>query len=111
MEIIKTYPEEMDKKTKYRLMKSPNSKKMSDADGKMLSINAWVMYSSEDFSTGEVHDVLSIMTNEGEIYATISSTFIKEFKDIITVFGDEIDQIEVISRESRAGRKYITCTV
>lgn len=111
MEVIKMYPAEMDKKTKYRLMKSPESKKMSDVAGQIITLESWIMYNSDDYATGEVHEVLAVQTTDGCIYATISSTFIREFKDIIEIFGDDIDEIKVIARESKAGRKYITCTV
>ena len=85
--------------------------KMSEAGTEPLNIKAWILYTSEDFSTGEVKDVCTIMTEKGKIYSTISNTFIREFKDIVSIFGLDIDEIRVISRESKAGRRYITCTV
>lgn len=111
MEIIRQYPEELNKKTAYKMMRSPEIKKMMDADGSILELVSWVLYNDTDEQTGEIKEVLSILTADMEMFGTISPTFIKDFKEIADYFGDDVGNIKVISGKSKNGRTYITCSV
>ena len=111
MEVIKKFPEDMDPKTAYRLMKSPEVKKMSEAEGSILEIDSWIHYNSPDKETGEIKEVIAIATPDGEIFATISNTFREEFMDMVNYFGSDLGAIKVIAGTSKAGRKYITCSI
>lgn len=107
MEIIKQSTN-VDKRMAYKLSKQTN--KMSDLVGSPVKLEAWLLYTDVDSKTNETKEVVSVMV-EGRSYATISNTFIKEFKDIIDVFGD--DDLEIIVNEgiSKNGRKYIYPTL
>ena len=111
MEVIKKFPEDMDPKTAYKLMKSPEVKKMSEAEGSILEIESWVHYNSPDKETGEVKEVIAIATPDGELFATISNTFREEFTDMVNYFGPDLGAIKVIAGTNKAGRKYITCSI
>lgn len=111
MEVIKKFPEDMDPKTAYKLMKSPEVKKMSEAEGSILEIDSWVQYNSPDRETGEIKEVIAIATPDGELFATISNTFREEFTDMVNYFGPDLGAIKVIAGTSKAGRKYITCSI
>lgn len=111
MEIISKYPESMDARTAYKLMKSPEVKKMSEAEDSILEVAAWLKYSDVNSKTGEIMEILSVVTEDGEMFGTVSNTFKKEFDDIVEFFGPAVGAIKVVSGQSRAGRKYITCTV
>ena len=111
MEVINKFPEEMDPRTAYRLMKSPESKKMLDAEGSVLQVESWILYNSPDKDTGEIKEVLAIETPDGELFATISNTFKEEFMDMVQYFGSDLGSIKVIAGTSKAGRKYITCSI
>lgn len=111
MEVIKQYPEDMDKKTAYKLMNSNATKKMLDAEGAQLEIAAWVIYEDQDNTTGEIKKVLSLGTTDGEIFGTISPTFIREFEKMADYFGGALTDISVISGKSKSGRTYITCDI
>lgn len=111
MEVIKKFPEDMDPKTAYKLMKSPEVKKMSEAEGSILEIESWVQYNSPDRETGEIKEVIAIATPDGELFATISNTFREEFTDMVNYFGSDLGAIKVIAGTSKAGRKYITCSI
>ena len=111
MEVIKNYPENMDARSQYKMMKSPEVKKMSDAEDSILEVDAWILYSDIDQKTGEERRVLVIKTVDGEMFGTISDTFKREFGDIVNFFGNDVGAINVISGQSKAGRRYITCTV
>ena len=111
MELIKKFPEDLDQRAVYKMMKSPNVKKMSDADGSVLEVKAWIIYNDADVKTGEIREILTILTEDGEMFGTVSDTFKREFDDIVSFFGDDVGAIKVIGGTSKAGRKFITCTV
>lgn len=111
MELIKAFPAELDKRTVYKMMKSPEVKKMSDADGSVLEVAAWIVYSDTDSRTGETREILTIQTTDGEMFATVSGVFQREFKDITNHFGDDVGMIRVLSGKSKAGRAFLTCTI
>ena len=111
MEVIKKFPEDMDARTAYKLMKSPAVKKMSEAEGSVLQIESWIHYNSPDKETGEIKEVIALATPDGELFATISNTFREEFLDMVNYFGPDLGAIEVIAGTSKAGRKYITCSI
>lgn len=111
MEVIKQFPENMDPKTAYKLMKSPEVKKMSTAEGSILEIESWIQYTSSNRETGEINEVIAIETRDGELFATISNTFKEEFMDMVEWFGADLGAIKVIGGKSKAGRNYITCGI
>ena len=111
MEVIRKFPEDMDARTAYKLMKSPAVKKMSEAEGSVLQIESWIHYNNPDKETGEVKEVIALATSDGELFATISNTFREEFLDMVGYFGPDLGTIEVIAGTSKAGRKYITCSI
>ena len=61
MEVIKKYPENMDGRSQYKLMKSPEVKKMSDAEDSILEVDAWILYSDIDQKTGEERRVCRLL--------------------------------------------------
>ena len=103
MNVIKQFPETLDKKTAYRMMKSPEVKKMVDAAGSVLEVKSWLIFTDTNYS------VLTIETVDGEMFGTISESFMKAFEEITTFFGDDVGAIKVIARQSKAGRTYLTC--
>lgn len=111
MELIKAFPEELDQRTIYKMMKSPDVNKMSDAEGSVLEVAAWIVYNDVDSRTGEIREILTILTTDGEMFGTVSGVFQREFKDITTFFGDDVGAIKVFSGKSKAGRNFITCSV
>ena len=111
MELIKAFPAELDQRTIYKMMKSPDVQKMSDADGSILEVAAWISYTDTDSRTGEIKELLVIQTTDGEMFGTVSAVFQREFKDITKFFGDDVGAIKVISGKSKSGRNFITCSV
>ena len=111
MEVIKMFPEDLNKREQYKMMKSPSVNRMQDADGSILEVAAWVDYTDADPRTGEIREVLTIKTIDGEMFGTISPTFQNEFKQIVEYFGSDVGMIRVITGQSKSGRNYVTCAV
>ena len=111
MEVIRKFPETMDARTAYKMMKSLDVKKMSAAEDSILEVKSWVKYQDTDTKTGEVKEILTLETVDGEMFGTVSETFKREFDDIVSFFGDDVGTIKVIGGTSKSGHKFITCTV
>lgn len=114
MEILNV-SREMSTEDKYFLTMSPEIEKMSSIKGMVLEIDCWILYKDQKTDEdGKVEEetILSIRNTLGEVYATNSPTFIKEFERIIELFNDdgqEVKYIKVSSGTSKNGRDYITC--
>lgn len=109
MNIIKTYPENLSNKQIYDLTMSPKTQKMSSAKGSLIEIAAFCRYLDVD-KDGEAREVFSVLTPDGEIFATNSPTFMDDFDRMCDLFGPGgVGGIEVISGTSKAGREFITC--
>ena len=110
MNILNKFPAEMDKRTAYRLTKANSVKKVSEIAGSVINPAAWILYEDQDAKTGETKTVLTIEDN-GEMFGTISSTFIKAFIDAAEYFGEDLGAIKILTGKSKAGREYVTCEV
>lgn len=108
--VIRKYPETMNPKELYLMLKNPDSVKMSDAKGQTLHPEAYVLFDDVNQGTGEVVHIVSIRSN-GKVYATNSASFIREFDMIAEAFGDDMPDIEVTTGKSSKGRQYISCAV
>lgn len=94
-------------KTMYNLTKNPSASKLSDVKGTTLAVEAWAIYESEN-DTGDISDILAVVTAEGEIYRTNSAPFIRDFVDITVIFPDVHPlPVTVESGRSKAGREFI----
>jgi len=113
MKIINSYPDQasLTKKQLYQLTMSPKTLKMKDAVGQVLDVAAWCHY-EDDKNDSETQEIMSILTPEGETYATNSASFMRDFLKMSDVFGaDGVDAIEVISGISgKNQREFITCS-
>lgn len=107
MELIKTSAE-LDKRQIYFLTKAQNAQKMSDVAGQTLDLEYWALYEDAN-SEGEIQEIFSCRTEEGEIYATNSEPFIRCIKDMLDVFEpDEIKKIQVVAGKSKNNRTFLT---
>ena len=113
MKIIKSFPENLTMKQAYSLTRNPDSRPMKTLEGATFNIEAYALYEDEN-AKGETLEVLAVLTSEGDTFSTISSTFKRDFDDIIDICTDyntdlpTVD-IEVIGGESKNGRHYIGC--
>lgn len=111
MKIINS-SENLTPKEIYSLTSSPKIRRMKDSIGSRIEIGAWAFYEDVNRKTGEIQEVLSIMTPDGEIFATNSPTFKEDFlqmQDLFRDMGETVHAISVISGTSKAGREFISC--
>jgi len=108
---ILTKSRELTPKEVYLLTMSPETQKMSDAEGSIIEIDASITYSDIN-SKGEEQTLLTIKTPEGETFSTNSPTFIEDFRKMNELFqgmGEKVNAIKVSSGMSKNDRKFITC--
>lgn len=111
MKIIRTKNENISVKEKYLMSMNPEIMRMRDAEGMIVPVVNWMLYSDTD-KEGNEQILLSILSEDNVAYATNSRTFIESFStlcDMFTESGEEITAIKVIGGQSKAGRHFITC--
>lgn len=103
--------EEVDKRTVYRLTKSPDMTSIKDVeDGTILTLTH-VCYFTDTNKDGEISDIMSMMDEDGTVYATQSETFKDYLDDIINIFEGEDVSIIKKSGKTKAGRDFVYCTL
>lgn len=107
--ILNAYPKDMDKRSAYRLTRA-TAKKMVEAAGSVITPDKFVLYEDADPKSGELKTVLTV-ESDGEIFGTISQTFIREFTDAAEEFGGTPGPIKVIVGQTKNGRDFVTCEI
>ncbi len=108
MEIIKASTE--NKVALYKMTQDAGIKKMSEYEGKELTVKGYALYKDTD-KDGQERTVLSIIDADGICYATNSATFQKDFDAMVTIFGEDLESINVVGGTSKANRHFITCSL
>lgn len=101
---------ELNNQELYLLTMSPKADSMKNHVGERIDVSAWAVFEDTDKKTGEVHDVLSVLTPDNEVFSSISPTFQNDFFDMAELFHSDF-AFEVISGESKAGRQFVTCAL
>lgn len=97
---------------KYALSYNQGIEKMSDHVGERITIDKFLMY--EDETEDGVRTILSILGEDGVVYATNSATFIRDFTRIVELFteeGEDIPQLLIYGGKSKNDRDFIACSV
>lgn len=111
MKIIRSKNETISVKEKYLMNMNPDIQRMRDAEGTVIPVKNWMIYSDPD-KDGNDQTLLSVLSEDNVAYATNSRTFIETFTqlcDMFTESGEEITAIKVLGGQSKAGRHFITC--
>lgn len=108
---IKEMSREFTKVEKYLMTAAPNIESLKNiADGESIPIDGFLIFDDVKDS-GEVQEIVSIITPDKKVYSGQSATFKKSLKDIESVMDGEKFSIIKISGKTKAGRDYINCTL
>ena len=110
MKNVKNKSRELNNQELYLLTMSPKADSVKNHVGERIEVSAWVVYEDVDKKSGEVHDVLSVLTPDNEVFSSISPTFQSDFLDMAELFHNDF-AFEVISGKSKAGREFVTCAL
>ena len=98
----------------YALTKGNDVRKMTDAKGEILDILKYVVYTDTDVHGNDM-TVLAVETVDGAKYATNSKTFVRNFCDILAIFGaggeEPPTRFIVGCGKSKSNREYLTCDI
>lgn len=96
----------------YKLSKSPEIAKLSTVKGEEIEIANFLVYEDEN-ADGDVTTVASFETVQGELYATNSKTFVRDFRDILSMCVEAgapmPTRIKVLPKVGKSGREYLQC--
>lgn len=101
---------ELSKEELYLLTMSPKADSVKNHVGERFDVHAWAVFEDVDKKSGEVHNVLSVLTPDNEVVCSVSPTFQSDFLDMAGLFDNDF-AFEVISGESKAGREFVTCAL
>lgn len=107
MQIIKSFPETLSMRDVVKLTQAKSTKKMLDAAGSVLEPKCWVLSEDTD-RNGETKTAL-VLEADGELFGTISGTFIDTFIGLFELLGPDMGPVRVVSGQTRNGRTYVTC--
>lgn len=109
---IKEQSREFTEVEKYLMTLAPSINSLKDVeDSKSIKVDGYLLFEDVKESTGEIVELLSIITPEKEVYVTQSGTFKRSLKDIVNIMGDKPFAIQKLSGSTKAGRPFINCTL
>lgn len=110
LEILRKSDETMTKKDIFMMTKNQRIRTMKSlSNGTKIIVTHWLEFSDVNSTTGEKVEILSIMDEDGEVYATNSNSFKEMFFDIESLMDGESFTIEKLGGKTKAGRDFVTC--
>ena len=95
---------------KYLMTTSPDITTMKNlADGEKIVVDGFLTFDDVKDKTGEIVEVLSIITPEKKVYSCQSATFKRSISDINGVMETTPFTVIKISGKTKAGRDFINC--
>lgn len=107
----------LDTYSEYDLIESPAIVSLKNVENKgLICVGAWVKYLTNDNNGNEITCISVQDANTGEVFSGQSATFRETFEDVVDRVSDmdeipDIFFIEVIHRQSKAGRDYLICAL
>lgn len=107
----------LDTYAEYDLIESPAITSLKNVENKsLICVGAWVKYLTTDNIGNEITCISVQDANTGEVFSGQSATFRESFEDIVDRVSDmdevpDIFFIEVLHRQSKAGRDYLICAL
>ena len=109
---IKTTSREFTPLEKYLMTTAPNITSMKDvADGEKIVVDGFLTFDDVKEKTGEIVEVLSVITPEKKVYSCQSATFKRSIADINEVMETTPFTVIKISGKTKAGRDFINCVL
>lgn len=107
----------LDTYREYDLIESPAIVSLKNVENKgLICVGSWVEYRTVDNSGNEITCISVQDANTGEVFSGQSATFRESFLDVVDRVSDmeetpDMFFIEVLHRQSKAGRDYLICAL
>ena len=109
---IKNCSREFTEVEQYLMTIAPAIISMKDVpDGTRITVDGILTFTDTKESTGEITDILSIITPEKKVYSCQSSTFKRSIRDISNIMKGKSFTIVKTSGKTKAGRDFINCVL
>jgi len=107
---IKECSREFTEVEQYLMTIAPSIISMKDVpDGTHIIVDGILTFEDTKESTGEIADILSVITPEKKVYSCQSSTFKRSIRDISNIMKGKSFTIVKTSGKTKAGRDFINC--
>lgn len=107
---IKQCSREFSDVEKYLMTIAPSITSMKDVpDGTHITVDGILTFEDTKETTGEIADILSVITPEKKVYSCQSSTFKRSIRDISIIMNNKQFTIIKTSGKTKAGRDFINC--
>lgn len=80
-------------------------------DGTKIKVDGYLTFEDIDDNTGEVSEIMSIITPEKTVFSCQSATFRRSVMDIASIMKGKPFGIIKTSGKTKANRDYINCTL
>ena len=109
---IKEMSREFSELEKYLMTISPSIVSIKDVeDGEHITVDGVLMFEDVKEDTGEIVEVMSIITPEKYVYSCQSATFKRSIRDISTIIKDKPFTVIKTSGKTKSKRDYINCVL
>lgn len=109
---IKEMSREFNEVEQYLMTIAPSIVSAKDVeDGKHITVDGILTFEDAKENTGEVVEVMSIITPEKQVYSCQSATFKRSINDISNIMNGKPFTIIKTSGKTKAGRDYINCVL
>lgn len=107
---IKECSREFSEVEQYLMTIAPSIISMKDVtDGTHITVDGILTFEDTKEATGEIADILSVITPEKKVYSCQSSTFKRSIRDISKIMNGKQFTIIKTSGKTKAGRDFINC--
>lgn len=107
---IKQCSREFSDVEKYLMTIAPSIISMKNVpDGTHITIDGILTFEDTKETTGEIADILSVITPEKKVYSCQSVTFKRSIRDISIIMKNKPFTIVKTSGKTKAGRDFINC--
>ena len=109
---IKSTSREFNEVEQYLMTIAPSIVSTKDIeDGEHITVDGVLIFEDVKESTGEVVEVMSIITPEKKVYSCQSATFKRSIRDIANIMNGKAFTVIKTSGKTKAGRDYINCVL
>ena len=109
---IKEMSRDFSEVEKYLMTIAPSIVSAKDVkDGEHITVDGILVFEDVKETTGEVVEVMSIITPDKKVYSCQSATFKRSIGDISSIMGGKPFTVIKTSGKTKAGRDYINCVL
>lgn len=109
---IKEMSRDFSEVEQYLMTIAPTIVSMKDVeDGEHITVDGILTFEDVKENTGEVAEVMSVITPEKRVYSCQSATFKRSLNDILNIMKGKPFAVIKMSGKTKAGRDYINCVL